>query len=69
MAYFLLGLALFVILLLAVRGFANASPAALARGIRISGAVLALLAAVALAVRGAFLYAIPLATLALWLWG
>ncbi len=52
MGYFLTGLAVLVVGLLAMQGFARANPAVLARQIRIGGGLLALMGAAVLLLRG-----------------
>lgn len=70
MAYFLAGLAALVIGLLAMRTFARANPAKVARRLTVGAGVVALVAAGALFLRGLAALAIPLAMLGSWLlWG
>jgi hypothetical protein len=69
MQYFLLGLLALGLVIVAIRLFNQASPAALARHIRITSAVVALAGALFLVFRGAIVYAFPLAALGWWLLG
>lgn len=70
MLFFLSGLALLVVVLLIVHGFAGANPRWLAAQLRRGGGILALAAAVFFTVRGSASYAAPLAMLGAWLlWG
>ncbi len=69
MQYFLLGLLALGLIIVAIRLFNQANPAALARHMRIAGAVAALAGALFLMVRGAIAYAFPLAALGWWLLG
>jgi hypothetical protein len=70
MQYFLLGLVVLIVALLAMRGFTRANPASLARQLRTGAGILALGAAALLVVRGLVGYAMPLAALGSWLlWG
>lgn len=63
----LLGFAALVILLWFVHSFATANTGQVARQLRMAAATILLAIAAALAVRGAFGYAMPLAAYALWL--
>lgn len=67
MQYFLLGLLALGLAIVAIRLFNQANPAALARHMRMAGAVAALAGALFLMVRGALAYAFPLAALGWWL--
>lgn len=67
MIYFLLGLGVLLIGLVALRGFARADVAALARGFRIVGGTVALGSSAVLVFRGYLHYAVPLAMLGFWL--
>ena len=69
MQYFLLGLLTLGLVILAVRLFNQANPAALAHHMRIVGAVAAFAGALLFVVRGAVVYAFPLAALGWWLMG
>jgi hypothetical protein len=69
MQYFLLGLLALGLVIVAIRLFNQANPAALARHIRIAGAVVALAGALFFVFRGAIAYALPLAALGWWLLG
>lgn len=70
MAYLIFGFAALAIGLLAMRGFARANPAWMARRLSIGGGVAVLLLAGALFLRGLVPVAIPLAMLGSWLlWG
>lgn len=70
MVFFLLGLALLVVVLLLVHGFAGANPRWLAAQLKRGAGILALAAAGLFTVRGAAGYAAPLAMLGVWLlWG
>jgi hypothetical protein len=69
MQYFLLGLLVLGLALVAIRLFNQANPAALARHMRIAGAVAALASAIFLMARGAIVYAFPLAAIGWWLLG
>ncbi len=67
MLMFLAGLATLAMILLALYGFQQANPQSMARTLRAIGGVLALGAAAVLGARGALQFALPLATLGLWL--
>jgi len=67
MQYFLLGLAVLVVGLLALKGFTRANPVQLARYIRLIAGIGLLGAAALMFVRGGANYAVPLAALGLWL--
>ena len=67
MPYFILGLAVLVVLLLVMRWFVTANPGQMARHLRMFGAFLAALAAMVLLARGALAYALPLGMLSFWL--
>lgn len=70
MLFFLLGLVLLAIVLVAMHGFVGANPRRLAAQLKLTGGVLALAGAGLLAVRGGAGYAAPLAMLGAWLiWG
>ena len=69
MQYFLLGLLTLGLAILALRLFNQANPAALARHMRIAGAVAAFAGALLFVVRGTLVYAFPLAALGWWLMG
>lgn len=70
MQYLILGLILLWLLLAAVRGFTRANPATMARQMRQSAGVGALIGAGLLTFRGMANYALPVAMLGLWLlWG
>lgn len=70
MLYFLLGLALLVVVLVAVHGFATVNPRLLVSRLKLAGGVLALAGAALLIIRGGAGYAAPLAMLGAWLiWG
>jgi hypothetical protein len=70
MAYLILGLAALTIWLLAMRAFARANPAWMARRLTVAGGVASLLAAGVLFLRGFAAIAVPLAMLGTWLlWG
>jgi hypothetical protein len=70
MAYLLAGLVALAVGLFAVRAFARANPAFMARRLTVGAGVVLLLAAGALFLRGLEFVAIPLAMLASWLlWG
>jgi hypothetical protein len=70
MQYFLLGLAVLALGLLAAQKFATANPALLAQRLRAAGGVIALATAAIMLVRGVAAYAFPLAMLGVWLlWG
>jgi len=69
MQYFLLGLLALALILMAIRLFNQANPAALAHHIRIVGAVAAFAGAIFLMVRGTLIYAFPLAAFGWWLLG
>lgn len=70
MAYLILGLAALALGLLALRAFAHANPADVARRLKIGGGVASLLAAGLLFMRGLGAIAVPLATFGAWLiWG
>lgn len=70
MAYVLLGIAALAVVLLALRAFARANPAWMARRMQIGAGAVALLAAGLLALRGLEFIAVPLAALGSWLlWG
>src|SRR3954471_8273546 len=70
MLYFLLGLLALVLTLSLLKGFARASPAVVARQLRVIAGSSALAGAVLLGVRGALSYAVPLAMFGYWLiWG
>ncbi|WP_072389949.1 DnaJ domain-containing protein [Hyphomicrobium sp. CS1BSMeth3] len=69
MQYFLLGVLVLVLTLVAIRLFNQANPATMARHMRIAGAVAALAGALFFMVRGALVYAFPLAALGWWLLG
>ena len=67
MLYFLAGFGVLVLAVWGLNGFKKANPAALARQVRIIGGSFALVAAVAMGVRGALGYAMPLAMFGIWL--
>jgi hypothetical protein len=69
MQFFLLGLAVLVLTLLVVQGFARANPAVVARQIRLAGGALSLAAAALFMVRGMATIAAPLSLLGAWLLG
>src|SRR5262245_61133384 len=70
MLYFLLGLAALALGLYALRTFAQANPANVARRLRVSGGIVSLLAAGLLLLRGIEVIAIPLGMFGSWLiWG
>lgn len=70
MAFFLLGLVLLAVVLIAMHGFVGANPRRLAAQLKLTGGVLALVGAGFLAFRGSAAYAAPLAMLGAWLiWG
>ena len=70
MLYLVLGMAALALGLLALRGFAQANPANVARRLRMAGGVVSLLAAGLLFVRGIEPLAVPLAMFGSWLlWG
>jgi hypothetical protein len=70
MLFFLLGLVLLAVVLVAMHGFVGANPRRLAAQLKLAGGVLALTGAGLLAVRGGAGYAAPLAMLGAWLiWG
>jgi DnaJ domain len=70
MQYLLLGMMALLLVIFAMRGFTLANPNAMARGIRTSAGVAALLGATILLVRGLAGYAMSLAALGTWLlWG
>lgn len=69
MQYLILGLFALVVVLIAVRGFTTANPAAMARQLRVIGGVVALAAAVVFFVRGGINQAILLGLLGTWLLG
>jgi len=70
MVYLVLGIAALALGLIALRTFAQANPASVARRMRIGGGVVSLLAAGLLALRGIEIAAAPLAMLGSWLiWG
>ena len=70
MQYLLLGFAALLLVLFAMRGFTIANPNVMARGIRTSAGVAALVGAAVLLVRGLGGYAMSLAALGTWLlWG
>jgi hypothetical protein len=70
MVYFVLGLIALALSLLALRGFAQANPANVARRLRIGGGSVALLAASLMFMRGLAPLAIPLGMFGSWLiWG
>jgi hypothetical protein len=70
MTYLVLGLVVLVVGLMALRRFAQANPANVAKRLRAGGGVVALFAAALLALRGIEAIAIPLAMLGSWLiWG
>lgn len=67
MPYFLLGLAVLLVILLALRGFTRADVKAVARQIRIVTGIAALAAAAALMLRGLLSWAGPLAAFGIWM--
>lgn len=67
MQYFLLGLAVLLVILLALRGFTRADVKTVARQIRIVTGIAALAAAAALTVRGLLSWAGPLAAFGIWM--
>ena len=67
MLYFALGLIALVVALVALKGFARADVAKLARQLRMVGGGLALAGATLFIVRGSLGYALPLAMLGIWL--
>jgi len=67
MPYILAGFLVFWLMLYALRAFARASPTALARALRLSGGMLALLVAGLLALRGRIDIAIVLGSFGFWL--
>jgi len=70
MQYLLFGMALLVLVLLALRRFSVANTQAMARSLRLGAGATALAGAAVLAVRGQMTYAFPLAMLGSWLiWG
>ena len=70
MVYLVLGMAVLALGLMALRGFAQANPASVARRLRIGGGTVALLSAGLLLVRGLEAIAIPLGMFGSWLiWG
>jgi hypothetical protein len=69
MQYFLLGVLVLTLAIAAIRLFTQANPAAMARHVRIAGAVVALAGALFFMVRGGLAYAFPLAALGWWLLG
>jgi len=70
MLYLVLGMAALALGLIAMRRFAQANPASVARRLRIGGGVVSLLAAGLLFLRGIEMLALPLAALGSWLiWG
>ena len=70
MGYLILGLAALALALLAMRAFAQANPANVARRLRIGGGAVSLLAAGLLMLRGIEVLAVPLGMFGSWLiWG
>jgi hypothetical protein len=70
MVYLVLGMVVLALGLMALRGFAQANPANVARRMRISGGVVALLSAGLFMLRGLEVIAIPLGMFGSWLiWG
>jgi hypothetical protein len=69
MQFFLLGLAVLVLTLLAVQGFTRANTAVMARQMRLAGGALSLAAAAVFMVRGMAGIAAPLSLLGAWLLG
>ena len=70
MQFFLLGLLLLALVLIAVHGFMSANPRQLAAQLKLGGGVLALAGAGFLAIRSSIGFAAPLAMLGAWLiWG
>ena len=70
MQFLLLGMAAFLLLLVATRAYTMANPQVLARQLRVGAGVAALAGAGFLVLRGLVAYAISLATLGSWLlWG
>lgn len=70
MLYLLLGMVVLALGLVALRGFAQANPASVARRLRIGGGTVALLGAALLLMRGLEAIAIPLGAFGSWLiWG
>jgi hypothetical protein len=70
MVYLVLGMAVLALGLMALRGFAQANPANVARRLRIGGGTVALLSAGLLLMRGLEVIAIPLGMFGSWLiWG
>ncbi len=67
MHYFLIGLVLLALVLLAVHGFKNANPTRLARNLRLLAGGTLLLISGLLLVRGAAAIALPLAMMGIWL--
>lgn len=70
MLYLVLGMAVLALGLVALRGFAQANPASVARRLRVGGGAVALLSAALLLMRGLEVIALPLAAFGSWLlWG
>jgi len=67
MAYFLLGLAALILVLVAGHSLSNTNPALLARVVRGAGGTIAVGLALVLLARGAVAFAIPVGTFGLWL--
>jgi len=67
MQYFILGLAVLVVILVALHWFTRANPAVLVRRLKLIGGLLAAVGVVLVMSRGLFVYAVPLGMLAVWL--
>lgn len=67
MAYFLLGLLLLAVAILAMRGFQSSSPSQLAQRVRLAAGILCFVLAVVIGARGLIQFAIPLGALAAYL--
>jgi hypothetical protein len=67
MFYFLLGLAVLVVVLIAAHGFTRANPTKVARQMKTGGGIFAIAGAAALGLRGHVSLAVPLAMLGYWL--
>lgn len=67
MQFFILGLAVLVLLLVAVRLFVSANPTTLARQLRLAGIAITVFAGILLAIGRQFQFALPLFLAAIWL--